>query len=88
MVLWHYLLAFSKKIDQNIKSLNVYEMLSTDLKHTQFWSLHFMKLKFPQKLSPLVYFIYSISIAWIFNIIHQNIRKDSSKNEVSKNFDV
>ena len=34
----------------------------------------------------MVHFVYSILIAWIFGIIHQNIQKDSFKNEVSTNF--
>ena len=39
------------------------------------------KLQFLEKLSPLVHFGCSFSIAWIFGIIYQFIQKDSSKNE-------
>ena len=41
-------------------------------------------MQFLEKLSPMVHFGYSLSIAWIFGIINQNIQKDLSKIEVYK----
>ena len=37
--------------------------------------MQFTKLQFLEKLSPLVHFGYSFSIAWIFGIINQLIQK-------------
>ena len=64
------------------KHLSKYEVYKQ--KHSSLWCLYFTKLHFFQKVSPLAHFVYSFLIAWIFDIIHQNIQKDSSKNEVSK----
>ena len=48
------------------------------------WCLHFTKLQFLEKVSPLVHHGYFFSISWIFGIINQITQKDSLKNEVYK----
>ena len=57
---------------------------SLPVKNTQNFvsALHIIAIS--KKPSPLVYFVYSFSIVWIFGIINQIIQKDSSKNEVYK----
>ena len=40
--------------------------------------MQFTKLQFLEKLSPLVPFVYSFSIAWIFGIINQIVQKTPS----------
>ena len=49
------------------------------LETPKFWCLQFTKLQFLKKLSPVVHFVYSFPIIWIFGIIHQILQKDSSK---------
>ena len=71
----------SKNIHQKVKSLNDYEIYSAGLEHTKFGCLHFTILQYLEKLSPLVHFGYSFSIAWIFGVINEIIQNDSSKNE-------
>ena len=63
-------------------------LASSPILDWKFWCLHFKKLQFLGKLTALVHFHYSSSIAWIFGNICQNIQKDSSKNQVSTNFNM
>ena len=45
----------------------------------------FHKIAISRKLNRLEHFVYSFLTASIIGIIHQNIKKDSSKNEVPTN---
>ena len=51
---------------------------SLPVTNTQSFGTQFTNLQFLEKLSPLVHFGYSFSIAWMFGIINQIIQKTQS----------
>ena len=71
-----------------MKTLNIFKMWPTSQKTENLGACILQKLKFLQKLSPLMHFHYSSFIAWFFAIIYQNIQKLLSKNEVINNFNM
>ena len=78
MVLLHCLSTFSNR---SIKNWNLQIIMKCCLpdKNTQKFSACISQnCKFLEKLSPLVHFVYSFSIAWIFGIINQVIQKAQS----------
>ena len=57
-------------------------------KNTQKISVCYIKISIFRKLISLVHFVYSSSVPWIYDFIHQNIQQNSSTNQVSNNFNI